>query len=157
MTSTLCVRCGDTSGTESQIFQVPYGEPLTLFFGLLAYRMMRNVHEVSAYFCEPCWRRYRLSRLIWPIVLVIISLLIAIGLYFSAVYNTDDPLSYLMIPALLLLVAGFFVQRYLRPRVILATEELLKIKVPRHGVLTINQSNSLGLLSLGLGDRGKDR
>ena len=128
-----------------------------LFFGLLAYRMTRKVHEVGAYFCEPCWRRYRLSRLIWPIVLVITGLLIAIGLYCSAVYKTDDPIGYLMIAALLLAVVGFFVQRFLRPRVILATKELLKIKVPRHGVLTISQSNASGLLSLGLGDKRKDR
>ena len=157
MTSTICVRCGDESGTEIQIFQVPYGQPLTLFFGLLAYRMTRKVHEVDACFCEPCWRRYRVSRLIWPNVLVIITLLIAIGLYCSAVYKTDEPIGYLMIAAVSLPVVGFLVQRYLRPRVIVATEELVKIRVPRHGVLTINQSNASGLLSLGLGDKSKDR
>ena len=157
MTLMACVKCGVSSGTETRVFQLPYGEPWTLVFGLLSYRLMRKVHEVDAYFCERCWQRYRLSRLPGPMVVVITILFIAIGLYFSAAYKNDDPIGYLMFTALLLAVLAFIVQRHLRPRVILATEELVKIKVPNEGILTVDVSNSSGLLGLGLGDKRKDR
>jgi hypothetical protein len=45
-----------------------------------------------------------------------------------------------MIAALVLAVVAYFVQRHLRPHVILATEELVKIEVPDQGILTIDQS-----------------
>lgn len=152
-----CVKCGSRAGTHEHIFQVPYGNPVMLLFGLMAYRLTRNMHEAPAYFCDRCWQRCRLSRWVGPGIAMLFSLAIGIGLFFSAVYKTDDPIGYLFIGALVIAIAALVTQRFLRPRVILTTSDVVKIDVPGHGIHTITMSNATGLVGLGLLDKGRDR
>lgn len=157
MASDACVKCGGRVGTQEHIFQVGYGDEMMLLLGLLSYRLTRNVHEVPAYFCDPCWHRYRLSLWVGPGIAILFALAIGIGLFFSAVHNTDDPLTCLFIGAVVISIAAVVMQRFLRPHVIQATDDVVRINVPRLGIHTITMSNSAGLLGLGLLDEGRDR
>ena len=156
MDSKSCVKCGSPAGNQEHIFQVPYGDPLMLLFGLLSYRLTRNVHEVPAYFCDRCWQRYSLSHWVGPGIVVVFVLAIGIGLYFSAVYKTDDPISYLFIGAIVIAIAALVTRRFIRPHVIHVTNDVVKIDVPGQGIHTITMSNATGLVGLGLLGKGRD-
>jgi hypothetical protein len=157
MTPNTCVKCGSNTGTQEYLFQVPYGDPVMLLLGLLSYQLTKNVHEVNAYFCDQCWRKYRISRWIGPGIAIAFFLAIAVGLFCSAVYKTDDPISYLFVSAVVFAVSALVVKRFLRPHVILATKDAVKIDVPGAGIHTINMSNATGLVGLGLLDKNRDR
>lgn len=157
MPSESCVKCGGRGRTQEHIFQVGYGDEMMLLLGLLSYRLTRNVHEVPAYFCDPCWQRYLLSRWVGPGIAILFALAIGIGLFFSAVYKTDDPITYLFIGAVVIAIAAVVMQRFLRPHVIHATDDVVKIDVPGQGIRTITMSNATGLIGLGLLDKGRDR
>jgi len=128
-----------------------------LLLGVLSYQLTKKVHEVNAYFCDRCWRRYTLSRWIGPGIASAFLIAIFVGLFCSAVLKTDDPMSYLFVSAIALAIAGLVVRGFLRPHVIDATSDAVKIEVPGSGIQTIHMANATGLVGLGLNDKTRDR
>lgn len=126
---------------------VVLGGPLV---ALIAYRALRTDHDIEARFCEHCWRRYSQSAYIWPAVAVISTLCMVAAVVVDTKFRSDAIPMLLVGTSAALVVIGFAVYRLLRPHVVLATNEFIKVLVPERGVVTFHLPNAMGLVGLGL-------
>ena len=154
-----CIKCGTTADTEPYYYEFTYSPLWVWLFvflcgplpTLLLYRMMRQGHDVEAYFCHRCWARSRAAGYIWPGLAVLTLLFIVVGLYFSAVYKTDDPITFLMATSIVLAIPAYIVRRMLLPKVVVANADQVKVDVPSQGVVTLYDATQGRHGGLGLG------
>ena len=153
-----CITCGTTADIEPYFYEFTYSPMWVFLFvflcgplpTLLLYRMMRQQHVLEAYFCNRCWSRSRTAGYLWPGLVVLTVLFIIVGLYVSAVYKTDDPITYLMIASVVLAIPAFVIRRLLLPKVVVSNEDQVRVHVPHFGVVTLYDSTQGKQAGLGL-------
>lgn len=96
-----CITCGTQHDVEPYYYEITYSPLWVWLFvflcgplpTLLLYRMMRQGHDVEAFFCGRCWARAKYAGYVWPGLVILTILFIVVGFYFSAVYKADGVIS----------------------------------------------------------------
>ena|SRR5687768_12848211 len=110
-----CIKCGKQDSITVQSFRKVYNSPVALLgivLGLLPYfilkLLLRTVHNLTAPFCQPCWKRFRNVEALGILNTLAFFVLLIAGIIFSIVMDSE----WLLLGSLLMPILVYFTMQF---------------------------------------------